>query len=112
MILCFLLNHCFSVFVCLFVFKQTKIYKIIYFKQIGFSVGARKKVHFGSIHDAVRAGDVKQLSEMVERGARINEVDILHKFTPLHWAAHSGSLEVRSYINDQTGVSLQLLAVL
>uniref|UniRef100_A0A8C5YZF1 Ankyrin repeat domain-containing protein 42 n=1 Tax=Marmota marmota marmota TaxID=9994 RepID=A0A8C5YZF1_MARMA len=54
---------------------------------------ARKKVHFGSIHDAVRAGDVKQLSEIVERGANINEVDVLHKFTPLHWAAHSGSLE-------------------
>ncbi|XP_017730708.1 PREDICTED: ankyrin repeat domain-containing protein 42 isoform X1 [Rhinopithecus bieti] len=54
---------------------------------------SRKKVHFGSIHDAVRAGDVKQLSEIVERGASINEVDVLHKFTPLHWAAHSGSLE-------------------
>nr|XP_008261523.1 ankyrin repeat domain-containing protein 42 isoform X1 [Oryctolagus cuniculus] len=54
---------------------------------------AKKKVHFGSIHDAVRAGDVKQLSEIVERGASINEVDVLHKFTPLHWAAHSGSLE-------------------
>uniref|UniRef100_G1LF83 Ankyrin repeat domain 42 n=1 Tax=Ailuropoda melanoleuca TaxID=9646 RepID=G1LF83_AILME len=54
---------------------------------------ARKKVHFGSIHDAVRAGDVKQLSDIIERGASINEVDILHKFTPLHWAAHSGSLE-------------------
>lgn len=59
-------------------------------------LGARKKVHFGSIHDAVRAGDVKQLSEIVERGASINDVDILHKFSPLHWAAHSGSLEVRS----------------
>nr|XP_045227153.1 ankyrin repeat domain-containing protein 42 isoform X4 [Macaca fascicularis] len=56
-------------------------------------LGSRKKVHFGSIHDAVRAGDVKQLSEIVERGASINEVDVLHKFTPLHWAAHSGSLE-------------------
>uniref|UniRef100_A0A2K5CZ57 Uncharacterized protein n=1 Tax=Aotus nancymaae TaxID=37293 RepID=A0A2K5CZ57_AOTNA len=54
---------------------------------------SRKKVHFGSIHDAVRAGDIKQLSEIVERGASINEVDVLHKFTPLHWAAHSGSLE-------------------
>ncbi|KAM5316555.1 ankyrin repeat domain-containing protein 42 isoform 1-T1 [Glossophaga mutica] len=55
--------------------------------------GTRRKVHFGSIHDAVRAGDVKQLSEIVEHGTNINEVDILHKFTPLHWAAHSGSLE-------------------
>nr|XP_020037538.1 ankyrin repeat domain-containing protein 42 [Castor canadensis] len=54
---------------------------------------ARKKVHFGSIHDAVRAGDVMQLSEIVEHGASINEVDVLHKFSPLHWAAHSGSLE-------------------
>ncbi|EHA98955.1 Ankyrin repeat domain-containing protein 42 [Heterocephalus glaber] len=54
---------------------------------------SRKKVSLGSIHDAVRAGDIKQLSEMVERGASINEVDVLHKFTPLHWAAHSGSLE-------------------
>ncbi|XP_030650624.1 ankyrin repeat domain-containing protein 42 isoform X3 [Nomascus leucogenys] len=54
---------------------------------------SRKKVHFGSIHDAVQAGDVKQLSEIVECGASINEVDVLHKFTPLHWAAHSGSLE-------------------
>ncbi|KAM6173651.1 ankyrin repeat domain-containing protein 42 isoform 2-T2 [Erethizon dorsatum] len=52
-----------------------------------------KKVHLGSIHDAVRAGDIKQLSEIVERGANINEVDVVHKFTPLHWAAHSGSLE-------------------
>ncbi|XP_021572602.1 ankyrin repeat domain-containing protein 42 isoform X1 [Carlito syrichta] len=54
---------------------------------------ANKNVHFGSIHDAVRAGNVKQLSEIVERGASINEVDVLHKFTALHWAAHSGSLE-------------------
>ncbi|XP_055972252.1 ankyrin repeat domain-containing protein 42 [Sorex fumeus] len=54
---------------------------------------AGKKGYFGGIYDAVRAGDVKQLSEVVERGANINEVDVLHKFTPLHWAAHSGSLE-------------------
>ncbi|XP_051004903.1 ankyrin repeat domain-containing protein 42 [Acomys russatus] len=54
---------------------------------------SRKKVHFGSIHDAVRAGDVKQLSDIVDRGANLNEVDALHQFTPLHWAAHSGSLE-------------------
>nr|BAC26485.1 unnamed protein product [Mus musculus] len=54
---------------------------------------SRKKVHFSSIHDAVRAGDVKQLSDIVERGANLNEVDALHQFTPLHWAAHSGSLE-------------------
>ncbi|XP_055479368.1 ankyrin repeat domain-containing protein 42 isoform X1 [Psammomys obesus] len=54
---------------------------------------SRKKVHFGSIHDVVRVGDVKQLADLVERGANLNEVDVLHQFTPLHWAAHSGSLE-------------------
>lgn len=78
-------NHCSS----LFFFVVLK-----YIKQFDFSIGARKKVHFGSIHDAVRAGDVMQLSEIVEHGASINEVDVLHKFSPLHWAAHSGSLEV------------------
>ncbi|XP_036047227.1 ankyrin repeat domain-containing protein 42 isoform X3 [Onychomys torridus] len=57
------------------------------------SLGSRKKVHFSSIHDAVRAGDVQQLSDLVGRGANLNEVDVLHQFTPLHWAAHSGSLE-------------------
>ena len=68
-------------------------------------------MHFGSIHDAVRAGDVKQLSEIVQRGASINEVDVIHKFTPLHWAAHSGSLEVRNY-KLLNWVSLELLAAL
>uniref|UniRef100_A0A8C6QD71 Ankyrin repeat domain 42 n=1 Tax=Nannospalax galili TaxID=1026970 RepID=A0A8C6QD71_NANGA len=54
---------------------------------------SRRKAHIGSIYDAVRAGDVKQLSDLVERGASVNEMDVLHKFTPLHWAAHYGSLE-------------------
>ncbi|KAM9032723.1 ankyrin repeat domain-containing protein 42 isoform 3-T3 [Sarcophilus harrisii] len=56
-------------------------------------LNSRKKIHFVSIHDAVKAGDVKQLAEIVESGININEVDVLHKFTPLQWAAHSGSLE-------------------
>ena len=32
------------------------------------------------------------------RGANVNEVDLRNddKFTPLHWAAHAGSLEVSS----------------
>jgi hypothetical protein len=32
----------------------------------------------------------------VGRGASVNEVDVRSddKFTPLHWAAHAGSLEV------------------
>jgi ankyrin repeat protein len=39
---------------------------------------------------------VKELELMVGRGANVNEVDLRNddKFTPLHWAAHAGSLEV------------------
>ena len=49
-----------------------------------------------TIHDFVRANDVKELESIVGRGASVNEVDIRtdDKFTPLHWAAHAGSLEV------------------
>ena len=50
-----------------------------------------------SIHDIVRTNNVKELESIVGRGANVNEVDVRNddKFTPLHWAAHSGSLEVR-----------------
>ena len=51
-----------------------------------------------TIHDAVRLGDVKTLAIMVKNGVDINDVDKKHKFTPLHWASHAGSLEV-AYIN-------------
>ncbi|XP_075448700.1 ankyrin repeat domain-containing protein 42 isoform X2 [Ascaphus truei] len=53
----------------------------------------QKKISYSGIPDAVKAGDVEQLAMMVKSGASVNEVDLLHKFTPLHWAAHSGSLE-------------------
>ncbi|KAM6094331.1 ankyrin repeat domain-containing protein 42 isoform 2-T4 [Chlamydotis macqueenii] len=53
----------------------------------------KKKQNYTSVHEAVRAGDVEQLASMIESGAGINEVDLVHKFTPLHCAAHSGSLE-------------------
>ncbi|XP_074936224.1 ankyrin repeat domain-containing protein 42 isoform X3 [Phalacrocorax aristotelis] len=53
----------------------------------------KKKQNDMSVHEAVKAGDVEQLASMIRSGARINEVDLVHKFTPLHCAAHSGSLE-------------------
>ncbi|KFO83534.1 Ankyrin repeat domain-containing protein 42, partial [Buceros rhinoceros silvestris] len=53
----------------------------------------KKKENYASVHEAVKAGDVEQLSSMIKSGAGINDVDLLHKFTPLHCAAHSGSLE-------------------
>uniref|UniRef100_A0A8B9R2H7 Ankyrin repeat domain-containing protein 42 n=1 Tax=Anas platyrhynchos TaxID=8839 RepID=A0A8B9R2H7_ANAPL len=50
-------------------------------------------VGYTSVHEAVKAGDVEQLASMIKRGASIDEVDLVHEFTPLHCAAHSGSLE-------------------
>lgn len=49
-----------------------------------------------TIHDVVRTNNVKELELIVGRGASVNEVDVHNndKFTPLHWAAYSGSLEV------------------
>ncbi|XP_062908914.1 ankyrin repeat domain-containing protein 42-like isoform X1 [Mobula hypostoma] len=58
----------------------------------GTALDARKKC-FISIHDAVKAGNVAELELMVKNGAGINEVDPIHKFTPLQWAALSDSLE-------------------
>ncbi|NWW46696.1 ANR42 protein, partial [Pedionomus torquatus] len=53
----------------------------------------KKKQSYTSVHEAVKAGDVEQLASMITSGVSINEVDLVHKFTPLHCAAHSGSLE-------------------
>ena len=64
-------------------------------------------MHLSSIHEAVRFGDVLELQAMVQRGAGINEVDAKFKFTPLHWAAHHGTLEVR--YTDQANLSLEHL---
>lgn len=58
------------------------------------SIAAHKTKH-ASIHEAVKNGDVEEIIAMVKAGASINEVDQENKFTPLHWAAHSGALEVR-----------------
>lgn len=46
-----------------------------------------------SVHDAVRTGNVLELEAMVKRGGSLNELDPDNKFTPLHWACHSGALE-------------------
>lgn len=50
---------------------------------------------YASVHDTVKAGDVKALEAMVKEGASINEVDNTRdRFTPLHWACQTGALEV------------------
>lgn len=54
------------------------------------------KVRLASIHEAVRFGDVLELQAMVQRGAGINTLDNKFKFTPLHWAALHGTLEVNT----------------
>ncbi|NWY46439.1 ANR42 protein, partial [Sylvia atricapilla] len=58
----------------------------------------KKKQNHTSVHEAVKAGDVEQLALMIKSGASINEVDVVHKFTPLQCAAHSGSLECLQWL--------------
>ena len=48
------------------------------------------RTRYGSIHEAVKAGDTVELERMVKEGASVNEVDEKEKFTPLHWAAYIG----------------------
>uniref|UniRef100_A0A803VL21 Ankyrin repeat domain 42 n=1 Tax=Ficedula albicollis TaxID=59894 RepID=A0A803VL21_FICAL len=63
----------------------------------------KKKENYTSVHEAVKAGDVDQLASMIKSGASINEVDVVHKFTPLQCAAHSGSLECLRWLLWQGG---------
>ncbi|XP_032907716.1 ankyrin repeat domain-containing protein 42 isoform X3 [Catharus ustulatus] len=58
----------------------------------------KKKPNYTSVHEAVKAGDVEQLASMIKSGTSINEVDVVHKFTPLQCAAHSGSLECLQWL--------------
>uniref|UniRef100_A0A670ZP65 Uncharacterized protein n=1 Tax=Pseudonaja textilis TaxID=8673 RepID=A0A670ZP65_PSETE len=64
-----------------------------------------------TIHEAVKTGNIKQLDEIVTFGVSVNEVDPVYKFTPLHWAAHSGSLECLHWLlwhgADQTAVTIR-----
>lgn len=66
------------------------------------SLAVKKQQKYTSVHEAVKAGDVEQLASMIKRGASIDEVDLVHEFTPLHCAAHSGSLEVKYDVGVQT----------
>uniref|UniRef100_A0A8D0BQG9 Ankyrin repeat domain 42 n=1 Tax=Salvator merianae TaxID=96440 RepID=A0A8D0BQG9_SALMN len=70
-----------------------------------------KKPKCKSIHEAVKAGMVEQLDAMVKSGISINAVDPVHKFTPLHAAAHSGSLECLQWLlwhgADKTTVTVR-----
>lgn len=52
-----------------------------------------------TIHDAVKAADVKELEAMVKDGASVNELDASKDhFTPVHWACYAGSLEVQNSV--------------
>ncbi|XP_075273086.1 ankyrin repeat domain-containing protein 42 isoform X12 [Opisthocomus hoazin] len=70
----------------------------------------KKKQNYTSVHEAVKAGDVEQLASMIKSGAGINKVDLIHKFTPLHCAAHSGSLECLHWLLWQGADAAQVTA--
>lgn len=48
-----------------------------------------------TIHSAVRKGSIEDVKRMLANGANINEFDS-QSFTPLHFAAIVGELEVSS----------------
>ncbi|THD19696.1 Ankyrin repeat domain-containing protein 42 [Fasciola hepatica] len=50
-----------------------------------------------TIHCAVKRGDIEQVKQMVTDGASVNEVDSL-SFTPLHWAANVGAIEILQFL--------------
>ncbi|CAH8447918.1 unnamed protein product [Heterobilharzia americana] len=50
-----------------------------------------------TIHTAVKRGDLILLKEMISNGASVNEVD-KQSFTPLHWAANVGAIEILQYL--------------
>ncbi|XP_032830997.1 ankyrin repeat domain-containing protein 42 [Petromyzon marinus] len=53
---------------------------------------------YASVHDAVRAGDAPALELLHRRGATLSQPDPLHGMSPLHWAAHAGSLECMHWL--------------
>lgn len=58
----------------------------------------------------MRNGDVEAIISMVKAGASINEVEQENNFTPLHWAAHAGTLEVNVKIMlSRKNVDVKLL---
>lgn len=59
---------------------------------------------YKNIHEAVCAGDMKSLIGMVAEGASVNEIDeARHHFSPLHWAAYTGSLECMHWLLSRGG---------
>ncbi|CAI9715375.1 repeat domain-containing 42-like isoform X2 [Octopus vulgaris] len=53
---------------------------------------------YSNIHEAVKAGDVNELTKMVKCGASVNEIRGRDKFTPLHTACDIGALEVLHWL--------------
>ncbi|KAH8854635.1 Ankyrin repeat domain-containing protein 42 [Schistosoma japonicum] len=50
-----------------------------------------------TIHYVVERSDFTALKEMISSGANVNEVD-QQSFTPLHWAANVGAIEILQYL--------------
>ena len=59
------------------------------------TIGCRKKptVNPEALHQAVRAGNIKQIQSLIAKGADINAKSRSDR-TPLHWAALMGHKDV------------------
>lgn len=59
----------------------------------------QEKPHYASILDAVNAGSILGVRELIDRGADLNVTDE-HRQTPLHIAALTGSTEISKLLID------------
>jgi hypothetical protein len=57
--------------------------------------------HCTPLHQAVGYGSEEVVRLLVERGAKLNQKDVLWRGTPADWAEHVGRTEIASYLRAQ-----------
>ena len=60
-----------------------------------------------SLLQAAQGGDADMVCRLVRRGANVEVIDSINKWTPLHWAAHYGHLEVAQYLVSLAGANAE-----
>jgi hypothetical protein len=57
--------------------------------------------HGTPLHQAAGYGSSEVVRVLVERGAKLNQKDVLWQATPLGWAEHEGRTEIAAYLREQ-----------
>jgi hypothetical protein len=61
--------------------------------------------HTTPLHQAAGAGYEKLVHLLVERGAKLDQKDILWQATPAGWAQYAGNTEIAEYLREQESAS-------